>query len=130
MTQDQINNTSNGIENDGVASLRRLVDEVFGGNIGEAALALGRPADQLNSFLSGGEEVDEDTRMKSNGILKERLGDDSAMQAQSENREKRGNVESEGDAPVNSKSTDDPSGGNSPDNPEAGGQSRAQGTYL
>lgn len=130
MVEDTTNDIPNGIEEDGVTSLKRLVNEVFGGSVDETALAMGRPTDQLSRFLSGEEEVDEDTRMKSNGILKERLGDESAKKAQLDNVHNRENAGSEGDTPENSKTTDDPSGGNSPDNPEAGGQSRAQGTYL
>lgn len=130
MAENNTNNVPNGVEENGAASLRRLVDEVFGGDIAETALAMGRPADLLNRFLAGDEEVDEDTREKANGILKERLDDAYAKASQADNQANRENAGSEGEAPVNSKTTDEPSGGNSPDNPEAGGQSRAQGTYL
>jgi hypothetical protein len=130
MSEETTTNVPNGIESDGASALRRLIDDVFGGDVGETALALGRDTDQIDRFLAGEEDVDEDTRMKANGILKERLDDAYAKASQSDNQANRENAASEGDAPENSKTTDEPSGGNSPDNPEAGGQSRAQGTYL
>lgn len=55
------------------ATLQRLKAEVFGGSDDELALALGRPTEEIETWLAGGEEIDEDAEMKINGIAKERL---------------------------------------------------------
>lgn len=53
--------------------LQRLKNEVFDGSIGELALAMGRPMEEIQAWFSGEEEIDEDAEMKVHGIAKERL---------------------------------------------------------
>lgn len=58
---------------DGLDNLKKLHTEVFDSKIEPLALALNRPAETIESWLSGAEEIDEDSREKINGIAKERL---------------------------------------------------------
>ncbi len=54
--------------------LIRLKNEAFESSNQHLALALGRPVEEVELWLSGG-EIDEDAREKINGIAKERLTD-------------------------------------------------------
>ncbi len=53
--------------------LLRLRSEVFEDSDEELALALGRPVDQVEEWVNGDEEIDEDAEMKIRGIADERL---------------------------------------------------------
>ena len=55
--------------------LRKLKKEVFESSDVHVALAMGRPIEEIESWLSGAEEIDEDAEMKIHGIAKERLGE-------------------------------------------------------
>lgn len=52
--------------------LTRLKQEVFESSSQHLALALGRPVEEVDLWLSGG-EIDEDAREKINGVAQERL---------------------------------------------------------
>ena len=52
--------------------LSALCEEGFGGNVEKLALALGRDIDEVNDFLSGDENIDEDLVMKIRGIAQAR----------------------------------------------------------
>ena len=54
--------------------LQRLKTEVFDGDNEKTAIAMGRPVDEIDGWLSGG-EIDEDAQMKIHGIAKERLSE-------------------------------------------------------
>ena len=53
--------------------LLRLKNEVFDGNDKELSLALGRPGNEVQAWLNGDEEIDEDAEMKIHGLAQERL---------------------------------------------------------
>jgi hypothetical protein len=55
-------------------TLQRLKTEVFKGSDEDLAVAMGRPVEEIQAWLSGTENIDEDAEMKINGIAKERLG--------------------------------------------------------
>ena len=61
-------------DTDALELLKRLKSETFNDSIGETALVLGRPQSEINDWLSGAEEIDEDAEMKIRGIAQERLG--------------------------------------------------------
>lgn len=48
--------------------LTTLRDQGFGGDNGKLAVALGRPAEQVQAMISGGETIDDDAVMKARGI--------------------------------------------------------------
>lgn len=48
--------------------IRNLRDRAFGGSDEEAAVALGRPVEQIQAVISGSEPVDDDLVMKARGI--------------------------------------------------------------
>ena len=52
--------------------LANLCRDGFENDLDEAALALGRPREELEDFLSGDEEIDDDLTMKIRGIAQER----------------------------------------------------------
>lgn len=54
--------------------LVRLKTEAFESSNQHLALALGRPIEEVDLWLNGG-EIDEDAREKINGIAQERLAD-------------------------------------------------------
>lgn len=58
-----------------LALLRRLKSEVFESSDVHVALAMGRPVEEIEAWLGGAEEIDEDAEMKIHGIAKERLGE-------------------------------------------------------
>lgn len=61
--------------NDGLDSrelLARLKHEVFESSNQHLALALGRPTEEVDLWLGGG-EIDEDAQEKINGLAQERL---------------------------------------------------------
>ncbi|HVE55913.1 MAG TPA: hypothetical protein VNB22_03730 [Pyrinomonadaceae bacterium] len=60
---------------DALELLERLKTEVFDDSEAHLALALGRPAEEIQSWLSGDEEIDEDAEMKIHGLVQERLGE-------------------------------------------------------
>ena len=59
-------------EGEGRALLKRLRDDGFDGSDEKLALALGRPADEVQGWTGGTEAVDDDVVMKARGIAKER----------------------------------------------------------
>lgn len=54
--------------------LRRLKTEVFDSDNEKLALAMGRPTGEIEGWLSGAEEIDEDAQEKIHGIAQQRLG--------------------------------------------------------
>lgn len=54
--------------------LRRLKTEVFDSDNEKLALAMGRPTEEIEGWLSGAEEIDEDAQEKIHGIAQQRLG--------------------------------------------------------
>ena len=59
-------------ERSGIALLKSYCDKGFKGDIGEAALTLGRTPEEIRSMLRGDMVVDEDLEMKIRGIADER----------------------------------------------------------
>lgn len=59
---------------DSLELLKRLKREVFESSDVHVALAMGRPVEEIESWFSGAEQIDEDAEMKIHGIAKERLG--------------------------------------------------------
>jgi hypothetical protein len=59
-------------EGEGRALLKRLRDAGFEGSDEKLALALGRPVEDVQGWMSGSESVDDDVVMKARGIAKER----------------------------------------------------------
>ncbi|MEO5858076.1 MAG: hypothetical protein ABIR33_03915 [Pyrinomonadaceae bacterium] len=60
-------------EVDGLELLLRLRSEVFEDSDKELALALGRTPEQIEAWINGDEEIDEDAEMKIAGLVEERL---------------------------------------------------------
>ena len=60
---------------DVLETLELLRAEVFDDSDEQLALALGRPTEEIESWLSGAEEIDEDAEMKIHGLAQERLGE-------------------------------------------------------
>ncbi|HEY0459423.1 MAG TPA: hypothetical protein VGC97_09825 [Pyrinomonadaceae bacterium] len=54
--------------------LPRLLSEVYDDRIEELALGLGRPIEEVESWISGAEQIDEDGEMKIHGLAEQRLG--------------------------------------------------------
>ena len=52
--------------------MNTLLNERFEGGIDQLSLVMGRPADEIQRFLSGEEPIDDDFVMKIRGIAKER----------------------------------------------------------
>lgn len=73
MNQEQNNEMEKIGNTDSLELLRRLKDEVFNSSDAHLALAMGRPVEEIHSWFSGDEEIDEDAEMKIHGIAKERL---------------------------------------------------------
>jgi hypothetical protein len=75
---DNENNGNNAVddqgtsEDEGRAMLKRLRDAGFEGSDEKLALALGRPVEEVQGWMSGAEPVDDDVVMKARGIAKER----------------------------------------------------------
>lgn len=75
---DNENNGSNAVDDQGTSEdegremLRRLRDAGFEGSDEKLALALGRPVEEVQGWMSGAEPVDDDVVMKARGIAKER----------------------------------------------------------
>jgi hypothetical protein len=75
---DNENNGNNAVddqgtsEEEGRAMLKRLRDAGFEGSDEKLALALGRPVEEVQGWMSGAEPVDDDVVMKARGIAKER----------------------------------------------------------
>ncbi|HWN10669.1 MAG TPA: hypothetical protein VNO50_15630 [Pyrinomonadaceae bacterium] len=59
-------------EAEGRELLKRLRDAGFEGSDEKLALALGRPAEEIEGLISGTEPVDDDIIIKARGIAKER----------------------------------------------------------
>lgn len=57
-----------------LATLRRLRTEVFYDQNEALAEGLGRTTEEIEAWLSGAEEIDEDAEMKIHGLAQERLG--------------------------------------------------------
>jgi len=55
--------------------LQRLKSEVYYDENKELALGLGRTTEEVQAWLSGDEEIDEDAEMKIHGLAEERLGE-------------------------------------------------------
>jgi hypothetical protein len=60
---------------DVLASLKRLKSEAFDDSGEQLALGLGRTTEEIEAWLSGAEEIDEDAEMKIHGLVQERLGE-------------------------------------------------------
>ena len=56
----------------GLALLRRLRDEGFESDDLKLSVALGRPVEEVEAWMAGGEPPDDDIIMKARGIAKER----------------------------------------------------------
>ena len=56
----------------GLALLRRLRDQGFEGDDLKLSVALGRPVEEVQAWMQGGEPPDDDIIMKARGIAKER----------------------------------------------------------
>ena len=56
------------------AILERLKSEVYYDENEALALGLGRTTEEIEAWLSGEEEIDEDAEMKIHGLAEERLG--------------------------------------------------------
>lgn len=56
----------------GIEMLRRLRDEGFEGDDAKFAVALGRPAEDVASWMRGEGRLDDDIIMKARGIAQER----------------------------------------------------------
>jgi plasmid maintenance system antidote protein VapI len=52
--------------------LEDFCNKGFNGEIGKAALVLGRPTEEIKNFLDGEETIDDDLAMKIRGIAQER----------------------------------------------------------
>jgi hypothetical protein len=52
--------------------LETLLNETFDGEIETLALALGRPGEEIETFINGSEPIDEDLLMKIRGLAQER----------------------------------------------------------
>jgi hypothetical protein len=61
---------------DALELLQRLKTEVFDDSNAELALAMGRPVGEIDAWISGDEEIDEDAEMKIHGIAQERLDEE------------------------------------------------------
>jgi hypothetical protein len=61
-------------DTDALELLKRLKSEAFNDSVGETGLVLGRPQSEIDDWLSGAEQIDEDAEMKIRGIAQERLG--------------------------------------------------------
>lgn len=59
-------------EDEGREMLKRLRDAEFEGSDEKLALAMGRPVEEVQGWMNGGEPVDDDVVMKARGIAKER----------------------------------------------------------
>ncbi len=59
-------------QNEAREMLENFCRDGFENDLDEAALALGRPREELEDFLSGDEEIDDDLAMKIRGIAQER----------------------------------------------------------
>ncbi|HEX3282944.1 MAG TPA: hypothetical protein VHR36_17030 [Pyrinomonadaceae bacterium] len=59
-------------ESEGRALLKHLRDAGFEGSDEKLAVALGRPLDEVQGWMSAAEPVDDDVVMKARGIAKER----------------------------------------------------------
>ena len=56
-------------------TLEQLLAEVYENSVEELALGLGRPVEQVSSWLNGSEAPDEDAVEKINGLAAVRLGE-------------------------------------------------------
>ena len=61
-------------QGDPVDMLNKLMTEVYGGSIDGLALGLGRPTDEIDRWMNGSEEIDEDAEFKIRRLFEERLG--------------------------------------------------------
>lgn len=59
-------------ETEGREILRRLRDQGFDADDQKLAVALGRPVEEVQGWVGGGEPVDDDIIMKARGIARER----------------------------------------------------------
>ena len=59
-------------ESEGRALLKHLRDAGFEGSDEKLAIALGRPLEEVQGWMSAAESVDDDVVMKARGIAKER----------------------------------------------------------
>jgi hypothetical protein len=59
-------------ESEGRALLKHLRDAGFEGSDEKLSIALGRPLDEVQGWMSAAEPVDDDVVMKARGIAKER----------------------------------------------------------
>lgn len=72
-TQEINNVTDDGLSQaEARALLREVCTQDFSDDLGKAAIALGRPADQLRSMLNGETVVDDDIVIKARGLSQER----------------------------------------------------------
>jgi hypothetical protein len=59
-------------QSEGRALLKSLRDRGFDSSDEQLAIALGRPIEEVEAWMNGGEAVDDDVIMKARGIAKER----------------------------------------------------------
>ncbi len=60
-----------------ISLLERLRSEVYNDSNEQLALGMGRPVEEIENWLSGSEQIDEDAEFKIRGLADERLGGDS-----------------------------------------------------
>ena len=72
MNSDQIVDDQGTNQSDAVALLKNLRDRAFDSSDEKLALALGRPADEIESWLNGAGTIDDDVVMKARGIAQKR----------------------------------------------------------
>ena len=70
---DESNETDETENGDALELLEQLKSEVFDDSDEKLALALGRTTEEVEAWLDGDEEIDEDAEMKIHGLAEERL---------------------------------------------------------
>jgi hypothetical protein len=78
MGDNERNNGNNAVDDQGTSEaegrelLKKLRDTGFEGSDEKLSIALGRPIEEVQGWMSGAETVDDDVVMKARGIAKER----------------------------------------------------------
>jgi plasmid maintenance system antidote protein VapI len=72
MQTNQAVDNKNSEQADAVAILRNLKDQAFDSSDEKLAQALGRPTEEVEAWISGAEEIDDDGVIKVRGLAQER----------------------------------------------------------
>lgn len=78
MGDNERHNGNNAVDDQGTSEaegrelLKKLRDTGFEGSDEKLSIALGRPIEEVQGWMSGAEQVDDDVVMKARGIAKER----------------------------------------------------------